>query len=103
MKDNIKRISEIKKENSYFRDFRLKSFEIFQNIDDPSFGPKYDINFDDIIYYKSNDDNVSNNWDKISCSIRNEFKDLGVIDSEKKMDGLGVQYESEMIYHNMIA
>ena len=102
-KDNIKRISEIKKENSYFRDFRLKSFEIFQNIDDPSFGPKYDINFDDIIYYKSNDDNVSNNWDKISCSIRNEFKDLGVIDSEKKMDGLGVQYESEMIYHNMIA
>ena len=102
-KDNIKRISEIKKENSYFRDFRLKSFEIFQNIEDPSFGPKYDINFDDIIYYKSNDDNVSNNWDKISCSIRNEFKDLGVIDSEKKMDGLGVQYESEMIYHNMIA
>ena len=102
-KENIKKISEIKKENSFFSDFRLKSFEIFQNIDDPSFGPKYNINFDDIIYYKSNEDEVSNNWDKISCSIRNEFKDLGVIDSEKKMDGLGVQYESEMIYHNMIA
>ena len=45
---------------------------------------------------------VSNDWNKISCSIKNELDSLGVIDSEKKMDGLGVQYESEMIYHNMI-
>ena len=45
---------------------------------------------------------MSNDWNRISCSIKNELDGLGVIDSEKKMDGLGVQYESEMIYHNMI-
>ena len=61
------------------------------------------MDYDKIIYYKSNDDELSNDWEKISCSIKNEFQSLGVIDSEKKMDGLGVQYESEMIYHNMIA
>ena len=100
--EKIKEISKIKKENNYFRDYRLKSYEIFKKIEDPSFGPKYNINFDDIIYYKSVEEGISNDWNKISCSIKNELGDLGVIDSEKKMDGLGVQYESEVIYHNMI-
>ena len=102
-RENIKKISKIKKESKYFLDFRLNSFETFKKIDNPSFGPKCSINYDEIIYYKSNDDSVSNDWNKISCAIKNELGDLGVIDSEKKMDGLGVQYESEMIYHNMIA
>lgn len=101
-KENIEKISKIKKENKYFTDFRLNSYEIFNKLDNPSFGPKCDINYDDIIYYKSNEEGLANDWNKISCSIKNEFNDLGVIDSEKKMDGLGVQYESEMIYHNMI-
>ena len=101
-KSNIEKISSIKEEDNYFRDFRLQSFEEFKKIDYPAFGPRCDINYDEIIYYKSNLDEVSNDWEKISCSIKNQFHDLGVIDSEKKMDGLGVQYESEMIYHNMI-
>ena len=101
-KEKIKKISEIKNEDEYFTNYRLRSYEIFKKIDNPSFGPKFNIDYDNIIYYKSNSDNLSNDWNKISCSIKNEFQDLGVIDSEKKMDGLGVQYESEMIYHNMI-
>ena len=101
-KENIEKISKIKNESKFFTDFRLKSFDIFKSLDNPSFGPKCDIDFDDIIYYKSVDDTLSNDWNKISCSIRNEMDTLGVIDSEKKMDGLGVQYESEVIYHNMI-
>ena len=101
-KEKIEEISKIKNEEEYFKNYRLNSYEIFKNIEDPSFGVKYDIDFDKIIYYKSNEDKVSNDWNKISCSIKNEFQNLGVIASEKKMDGLGVQYESEMIYHNMI-
>lgn len=101
-KENIKKISNIKKENIYFTNYRLRSYELFKNIKEPTFGPKYDIDYNKIIYYKNNQDNLANDWNKISCSIKNEFQDLGVIDSEKKMDGLGVQYESEMIYHNMI-
>ena len=31
------------------------------------------------------------------------FDDLGVIEAEKKyLDGIGAQYDSEVIYHNMI-
>ena len=102
-KKNIKKISSLKKENDYFKNYRLNSYDIFTKLENPTFGPKYNINYDDIIYYKNNIDNVSNDWNKISCSIKNEFQNLGVIESEKKMDGLGVQYESEMIYHNMIS
>lgn len=101
-KENILEISKIKEESSYFQDYRLKSYEQFLKLDDPHFGPKYHIDYDKIIYYKNNDDTLANDWNKISCSIKNEFQNLGVIESEKKMDGLGVQYESEMIYHNMI-
>ncbi len=101
-KKNIEKISQIKEENSYFQNYRLQSYEIFKEIEEPKFGVQYDIDFDKIIYYKSNEDKVSNDWNKISCAIKNEFQSLGVIASEKKMDGLGVQYESEMIYHNML-
>ena len=101
-KENIQKISTIKEEEAFFADYRLRSFELFQKMDNPSFGPKIDINYDNIIYYKSNQDLLSDNWKNVSCSIKNEFQDLGVIDSESKMGGLGVQYESEMIYHNML-
>ena len=100
--ENIAKISQIKNENEYFTNYRLKSYELFQKLPNPNFGPKYKIDYSKIIYYKDNEDKVSNDWNKISCAIKNQFDSLGVIASEKKMDGLGVQYESEMIYHNMI-
>ena len=74
---------------------------MFKEINDPDYGPKYNIDYDKIVYYRNNEE-LTNNWNNVSCSIRNEFQNLGVIESEKKMDGLGIQYESEMIYHNMI-
>ena len=101
-KNNILKISKIKKEEDYFKNYRINSYENFKKIDNPSFGPEIKLDFNNIIYYRSNEDKNTNDWNKISCSIKDEFQSLGVIDSEKKMDGLGVQYESEMIYHNMI-
>lgn len=72
-------------------------------MDEPSFGPKFKIDFDKIIYYKNNSNGLTKDWNEVSCSIKDEFTNLGVIESEKKMDGLGVQYESEVIYHNMLS
>jgi len=101
-KEKIKKISELKKENEYFRKFRLSSYEKFLELDDPNYGPKYDIDYDNIIYYKNDLNNLESDWNNISCEVKEEFSSLGVIDSEKYMDGIGVQYESEMIYHNML-
>ena len=68
----------------------------------PSFGPKIDINFDDILYYEMNDDILTDDWNNINVDVKNEFDSLGVLESENHMDGIGVQYQSEVIYHNML-
>ena len=53
-------------------------------------------------YYKEREDNLTDNWDNISNDVRNIFDGLGVISAEKKyLDGVGAQYDSEVIYHNM--
>ncbi len=102
-KDNIEKISEIKKEDSWVHDYRLKSYELFNKLEMPDFGPKTNIDFNKVIYYKpSENKDIVNNWGSISCSIRDELDSVGVLESEKHLDGMGVQYESEVIYHNMI-
>lgn len=100
--EKIKAISNYKKEDSWISKYRLDSFKIFNSLPMPSFGPNYDIDFDKIIYYKNNDNSLESDWNNIDKSIKNEFDNLGVIKSEEKLDGIGVQYESEVIYHNMI-
>ena len=102
--DNIKKISSIKKEEDWITDFRLKGYEMFKKIDLPEFGPKIDIDFNNIIYYKAEDSDIKlrDDWNNILKPVKDELDELGVIESEKHMGGMGVQYESEVIYHNMI-
>ena len=96
----IEEISNLKNEPNWMKEFRLNAFECFDKFDNPNFGPKLNINYDNITYYKKRDNELTNDWEKISCAIRNEFKDLGVIDAERKyLDGMGAQYDSEVIYH----
>lgn len=100
--EKVLQISKKKKEDNWVLQYRIDSFKKFCNLGMPSFGPEYDIDFDKIIYYKSDDKKIENSWDKVDSNIACEFRNLGVVDSEKNLDGIGVQYESEVIYHNMI-
>ena len=102
-RDVIKEISNIKNEPEWMKEFRIKSFECFDKMENPKWGPELNIDFDTITYYKKRTEELTNDWEKISCAIRNEFRDLGVINAENKyLDGIGAQYDSEVIYHNMI-
>ena len=48
-------------------------------------------------------DKVYDDWAKVDCSIKDTFDKIGLIDSEKRyLDGVGAQFESEVVYHNMI-
>ena len=101
--DVVKEISKIKKEPLWMRDFRIKSYETFLKLDMPSFGPKLDINFDNITYYKRISDKVFNNWDSVRCDVKNTFDNIGIISAEKEyLGGVGAQFDSEVIYHNML-
>ncbi len=94
-------LSKKKNEPDWMLEFRLKSFKKFKELDQPSFGPKLDIDFDNITYYKGGIEKLTNDWNRVNCSIRNSFQDLGVIDAEKKyLGGVTNQFESEVVYHN---
>lgn len=101
--DKVKEISNIKEEPKWMTDFRIKSYQKFIELDNPKFGPKLDIDFDIINYYKKVGNKVENNWDSVDKDVKNTFDKIGLIDSEKKyLDGVGAQFESEAVYHNMI-
>lgn len=99
----IKKISKMKNESRDILDYRLKCYEIFKKIDLPHFGPKINIDFDKIKYYKNDYDlGIKDDWININKNIKDELERLKVPESEQYLDGIGVQYQSEVIYHNMI-
>ena len=99
----VKEISSIKNEDEWMLDFRLKCFDKFNELELPDFGPEINFDFDSITYYKKRDNKLTDNWDDVTVEIKDEFNNLGVIHAEKNyVDGLGAQYDSEVIYHNMI-
>ena len=101
--EKIKEISKIKQEPKWMLDFRIKSFKKFCELSNPNFGPELKIDFDDINYYKRSSDKVYNDWEKVPDEARKTFCNLGLPNAEDKyLDGLGAQYDSEAIYHNMI-
>lgn len=102
-KDSIKYLSKLKKEPKWMMEFRLKAYEEFEKLGNPKFGPQLDIDFDIITYYKKISEEVENNWNKVDKNIKNTFDDLGIIEAEHKyLDGIGAQFDSEAVYHNMI-
>ena len=100
--ENVKKISKLKGEDDYFLNYRIDSFKKFQELKNPEFGPKYKIDYDKVIYYKSIQDDMKEDWKEVNTDIQDEFKNLGVIESACNLDGIGIQYESEVIYHNML-
>ncbi len=102
--EKVKKISEIKNESDWVLDYRLKGYKSFVEQSLPLFGPEINLNFDDVIYYKNNeaDKKLENNWNNILKPVVDELDSVGVLESEKHFGGMGVQYESEVIYHNMI-
>ena len=97
----IRWVSNKKHEPTFMLDFRLQSFKKFMELDNPNFGPKIDIDFNNINYYKS-DTNLENDWEKVDKHIKNTFCKLGVIEAENNyLLGVTNQYESEVVYHNV--
>ena len=98
----VSEISKIKNEPNWMREFRLNSYKKFEELPNPSFGPELKINFDDITYYKKVGKS-ERDWNKVPKEVKDTFNKLGIIEAEQKyLAGIGAQYESESIYHNML-
>jgi Fe-S cluster assembly protein SufB len=99
----VSEISKIKGEPEWMLNFRLQAYKSFVNIPMPSFGPKLEIDFNNIVYYKRINDKVFDNWNNVRCDVRDTFNEIGIQDAENKyLGGVSTQFESEVIYHNML-
>ncbi len=101
--DIVRNISAKKDEPAWMLAFRLKALEYFEARPMPAFGPDLSaLNIDDIYYYIKPVEKQSTSWDDVPDSIKYTFDRLGVPESERKhLAGMGAQYESEVVYHNL--
>lgn len=99
----VKKISRFKNEPKWMQEFRLKSLAIFFSKPMPLWGANLsDLNFNDIHYYVRPTKDQGRSWDEVPDYIKQTFDKLGIPEAERKfLAGVGAQYESEMIYHNL--
>lgn len=99
----VEAISYYKKEPEWMLRFRLKALEIFQNKSMPSWGADLSgINFDDLYYYVSPSEKKFRDWDQVPQEIKDTYDKIGIPEAEKKfLAGVGAQYDSEVVYHNL--
>lgn len=99
----VEEISKIKNEPQWMLDFRLRSYDIFMNKPMPVWGGDLSkIDFQNIYYYTKASEKQSKSWDDVPESVRKTFDKLGIPEAEKKfLAGVGAQYESETVYHNL--
>jgi len=99
----IEEISCEKNDPAWMREFRLKSLEIYDNMPMPSWGPDLtDLNMDNIVAYVRPDMDMKHNWRDVPKDIKNTFDLLGIPKAEQKsLAGVGAQYDSEVVYHNV--
>ncbi|MFA6428096.1 MAG: Fe-S cluster assembly protein SufB [Candidatus Buchananbacteria bacterium] len=99
----IKQISLHKQEPAWMLVKRLAAYKIFKKLPLPKWGPNLaSLNFDQITYYWDPANQQSSTWQEVPENIKNTFTKLGIPQAERKfLAGVGAQYESEMIYHNL--
>ena len=60
------------------------------------------IDFDDIHYFVRASEKNSRDWSEVPEDIKNTFDRLGIPEAERKfLSGVGAQYESEVVYHQV--
>jgi Fe-S cluster assembly protein SufB len=100
----VEQISEYKDEPGWMRDFRLKALDHFLARPMPTWGSPFlaGVDFDDIHYFVRASDRAEKSWDDVPEDIKNTFDKLGIPEAERKfLSGVGAQYESESVYHQV--
>ena len=102
--DIIRQISKLKNEPEWMLEYRLKSYKAFLKLPLPSYGPDLsNLDYDTYTYFTRLSNKESQNWDEVPETVKNTFDKLGIPEAEQKyLAGVSTQYESEVVYHNML-
>src|SRR6476661_1906949 len=102
-KEVVEQISDMKDEPSWMREFRLKALQNFELKPNPNWGGDLSpIDYQNIFYFvRATDKNVQS-WEDVPPYIKNTFDKLGIPQAERQfLAGVGAQYDSEVVYHNI--
>ena len=100
----VRQISAEKDEPEWMLESRLKALKIFNEKENPSWGPDIsEVDMDEITTYIRPDADMSDDWMNVPDEIRDTFDKLGIPEAEKEsmLSGVGAQYDSEVVYHSI--
>ena len=99
----IRQISAYKEEPEWMLEFRLKAYKHYIERPMPNWGPDLSgLDLDNIYYYVRPSEIDQKSWEDVPDTIKTTFDKLGIPEAEQKyLAGVGAQYDSEMVYHNV--
>ena len=101
----VEKISKEKNDPAWMQQFRLQSLQIYNSLQVPNWGPDIeDLDMDNIVTYVRPKSKMSAKWSEVPRNIKDTFERLGIPQAEQKsLAGVGAQYDSELVYHNVRA
>lgn len=102
--DVVRAISKAKNEPEWMLNYRLDAYRKFIKMPFPNFGPDTSfLDFNSFTYFTRYVKGDKTTWTEVPDTIKNTFNKLGIPEAEQKyLSGAATQYESEMVYHNML-
>ena len=99
----VEKISKEKNDPVWMQNFRLQSLQIYNELKVPNWGPPIDgLNMNNIATYVRPNTRMTAKWSEVPEDIKNTFERLGIPQAERKsLAGVGAQYDSELVYHNV--
>lgn len=100
----VKKLSEEKGDPEWMREFRLKSLEQYNKMGvSTKWMPNIEgLHMEDIATYVRPKTKMSGKWEDVPEDIKETFEKLGIPEAERKsLAGVGAQYDSELVYHNV--
>lgn len=99
----VLQISKEKNDTEWMKEFRLKSLEVYRKTKMKDWGPSIDgLDMDHITTYVRPNTKMQNDWESVPKDIKDTFERLGIPQAERKsLAGVGAQYDSELVYHNV--
>lgn len=99
----IKKISFLKDEPLWMKEFRLRAYRIFKKKKMPAWGPDLSrIDFNRLSYYMKPTTKKVSSWQDLPAEIKKVYKEIGIPQVERDfLAGVNAQYDSEMVYERI--
>lgn len=99
----VEKLSTEKDDPVWMQQFRLESLQIYNEMKIPNWGPSIEgLDMDHIATYVRPNTKMRNDWKDVPEDIKETFERLGIPQAERKsLAGVGAQYDSELVYHNV--